>query len=143
MQKIGITNISITYHRPRVKGRKIWGWLEPYGTVWRAGANENTIIEISDPVTVEGRTLPKGIYGLHMIPGESEWTVIFSKRANSWGSYSYDPAEYARRVPVNTNEIVRRACAISNSTAACSTFGAPGMMQAPIFSIIVSARRML
>lgn len=102
IQKIGITNISITYHRPRVKGRKIWGWLEPYGTVWRAGANENTIIEISDPVTVEGRTLPKGIYGLHMIPGESEWTVIFSKRANSWGSYSYDPAEDALRVTVKS-----------------------------------------
>jgi Protein of unknown function (DUF2911) len=99
-QEIGITKISITYHRPRVKGRKIWGWLEPYGRVWRAGANENTVFEVSDPVTVEGKTLPKGIYGLHMIPGESEWTVIFSKRANSWGSYSYDPAEDALRVTV-------------------------------------------
>jgi hypothetical protein len=99
-QTIGITKISVTYHRPRVKGRKIWGWLEPYGRVWRAGANENTVFEVSDPVTVEGKTLPKGIYGLHMIPGESEWTVIFSKRANSWGSYSYDPAEDALRVTV-------------------------------------------
>jgi Protein of unknown function (DUF2911) len=99
-QKIGITNISITYHRPRAKGRKIWGWLEPYGRVWRAGANENTVFEVSDPVTVEGKALPKGIYGLHMIPGESEWTVIFSKRANSWGSFSYDPAEDALRVTV-------------------------------------------
>jgi tetratricopeptide (TPR) repeat protein len=99
-QKIGITNISITYHRPRAKGRKIWGWLEPYGSVWRAGANENTVFEVSDPVTVEGRELPKGIYGLHMIPGESEWIVIFSKRSNSWGSFSYDPAEDALRIAV-------------------------------------------
>jgi hypothetical protein len=99
-QKIGITNISITYHRPRAKGRKIWGWLEPYGSVWRAGANENTVFEVSDPVTVEGKALPKGIYGLHMIPGENEWIVIFSKRANSWGSFTYDPAEDALRVTV-------------------------------------------
>src|SRR5215469_14115511 len=99
-QKIGITNISITYYRPRAKGRKIWGWLEPYGTVWRAGANENTTFEVSDPVTVEGKPLSKGIYGLHMIPGENEWIVIFSKRANAWGSFTYDPAEDALRVNV-------------------------------------------
>lgn len=99
-QKIGITNISITYYRPRAKGRKIWGWLEPYGRVWRAGANENTTFEVSDPVSIEGKPLPKGIYGLHMIPGEREWIVIFSKRANSWGSFTYDPAEDALRVTV-------------------------------------------
>ncbi|HLJ90204.1 MAG TPA: DUF2911 domain-containing protein [Candidatus Angelobacter sp.] len=99
-QKIGITNITITYHRPRAKGRRIWGWLEPYGRVWRAGANENTVFEVSDPIMVEGKALPKGTYGLHMIPGEREWIVIFSKRANSWGSYSYDPAEDALRVTV-------------------------------------------
>jgi hypothetical protein len=100
MQEIGITKISVTYHRPRVKGRKVWGWIVPYGAVWRAGADENTVFEVTDPVTVEGKALPKGVYGLHMIPGESEWTVIFSKRANSWGSYSYDPAEDALRVTV-------------------------------------------
>ena len=99
-QTIGITNISITYYRPRAKGRKIWGWLEPYGRVWRAGANENTTFEVSDPVSIEGKPLPKGIYGLHMIPGEGEWIVIFSKRANSWGSFTYDPAEDALRVTV-------------------------------------------
>ena len=60
-QTIGITNISITYYRPRAKGRKIWGWLEPYGRVWRAGANENTTFEVSDPVSIEGKPLPKGI----------------------------------------------------------------------------------
>jgi len=68
--------------------------------VWRAGANENTTIEFSDPVTIEGKPLPKGTYGLHMIPGENEWTVIFSKNSTSWGSFTYDQAEDALRVTV-------------------------------------------
>ena len=67
-QRIGVTDITITYHRPLVKGRKIWGGLVPMDKVWRAGANENTTFEVSDPVSVEGKPLPKGIYGLHMIP---------------------------------------------------------------------------
>lgn len=103
IQKIGITNITILYHRPLVKGRKVFGTLEPYGKVWRAGANENTIIEFSDPVTVEGKTLAKGIYGLHMIPGESDWTVIFSKNSSSWGSFSYKEAEDTLRVTVKSH----------------------------------------
>src|SRR5579872_6640603 len=90
MQRIGLTDITINYHRPLVNGRKIWGNLAPYGQVWRAGANENTTIEFSTPVSVEGKPLPKGIYGLHMIPGEQEWTIIFSKSATSWGSFSYN-----------------------------------------------------
>jgi len=100
IQKIGITNISITYHRPLVKGRKVFGGLEPYGKAWRAGANENTLFEVSDPITVEGKPLAKGVYGLHMIPGENDWTVIFSKQANAWGSFSYDQAEDVLRVTV-------------------------------------------
>ena len=99
-QKIGITNITINYHRPLVKGRKVLGGLEPYGKVWRAGANENTTIEFSDPVTVEGKPLAAGLYGLHMIPGENEWIVIFSKTATAWGSFSYDQKEDALRVTV-------------------------------------------
>jgi len=59
-QIITVTDISITYHRPRTKDRKIWGWPEPSGRVWRAGANENAVLEVSDPVTVEGKVLPKG-----------------------------------------------------------------------------------
>src|SRR5215472_5224960 len=94
-QKIGITNITILYHRPLVKGRKIFGGLEPYGKEWRAGANENTIIEFSDPVSIEGKPLAKGTYGLHMIPGETDWTIIFSKNSISWGSFSYDRKEDA------------------------------------------------
>ncbi|MEY2499411.1 MAG: hypothetical protein QOD12_2967 [Verrucomicrobiota bacterium] len=99
-QRIALTDITINYHRPLVNGRKIWGGLVPLGEVWRAGANENTTIEFSDPVSVEGQALPKGIYGLHMIPTADSWTVIFSKMASAWGSYSYSQAEDALRVTV-------------------------------------------
>jgi Protein of unknown function (DUF2911) len=99
-QRIGITDITINYHRPLVNGRKVWGDLVPYGQVWRAGANENTTIAFSDPVTIEGQPLDKGVYGLHMIPGENEWTVIFSHAATSWGSFTYKQAEDALRVTV-------------------------------------------
>jgi hypothetical protein len=99
-QRVGLTDITITYHRPLVNGRKIWGGLVPLGEVWRAGANENTTIEFSDPVSVEGQPLAKGIYGLHMIPTADAWTVIFSKMASAWGSYSYNQAEDALRVTV-------------------------------------------
>src|SRR5262252_4428662 len=102
MQRVGITDITINYHRPLVKGRKIWGNIVPYGQVWRAGANENTIIQFTDPVTIEGKPLAKGVYGLHMIPGENEWTVIFSKNSTAWGSRSYDQAEDALRVTVKS-----------------------------------------
>ena len=99
-QRIGITDITINYHRPLVNGRKVWGDLVPYGQVWRAGANENTTIAFSDPVTIEGQPLDKGVYGLHMIPGENEWTVIFSHVATAWGSFTYKQAEDALRVTV-------------------------------------------
>ena len=102
-QRVGITNIIIRYHRPLVKGRKVFGGLEPYGKVWRAGANENTTIEVTDPVTVEGKPLAKGTYGLHMIPGETDWTIIFSNNATSWGSFSYDQKEDALRVTVKSH----------------------------------------
>jgi tetratricopeptide (TPR) repeat protein len=97
-QRVGVTDITINYHRPLVKGRKIWGGVVSYGDVWRAGANENTTIAFSDPVTIEGKPLDKGIYGLHMIPAEDQWTVIFSKNSTSWGSFTYNPAEDALRV---------------------------------------------
>ena len=99
-QRLGITDITITYHRPLVNNRKVWGTLVPYGKVWRAGANENTIITFSDPVTIEGKPLEKGTYGLHMIPAESEWTIIFSKNYTSWGAFTYDEKEDALRVTV-------------------------------------------
>ena len=99
-QRIGITDITISYHRPLVDGRKIWDGLVPYGKVWRSGANINTTITFSDPVQVEGKALGKGTYGLHMIPTADEWTIIFSKNSTSWGSFTYDQAEDALRVTV-------------------------------------------
>jgi len=99
-QRIGITDITVNYHRPLVKGRTIWGKVVPYGQVWRAGANENTTITFTDPVTIEGKTLEKGTYGLHMIPNQDEWTVIFSKVNTAWGSFTYKEAEDALRVNV-------------------------------------------
>jgi hypothetical protein len=99
-QRVGLTDITIIYHRPLVNARKIWGALVPLGEVWRAGANENTTIEFGDPVSVEGQPLAKGIYGLHMIPTADTWTVIFSKMSTAWGSYTYNQAEDALRVTV-------------------------------------------
>ena len=99
-QRIGITDITINYHRPLANGRQIWSRVAPYGQVWRAGANENTTISFSDPVTIEGQPLDKGNYGLHMIPGETEWTVIFSKNSTSWGAFTYKQDEDALRVKV-------------------------------------------
>ena len=99
-QRIGITDITINYHRPLANSRQIWGKVVPYGEVWRAGANENTTIAFSDPVTIEGQPLDKGAYGLHMIPGENQWTVIFSKNSTSWGSFTYKQEEDALRINV-------------------------------------------
>jgi tetratricopeptide (TPR) repeat protein len=104
-QRIGITDIAIDYHRPLVHGRKIFGALQPYGKVWRAGANVNTTIAFTDPVAIEGHPLLKGVYGLHMIPGETSWTIIFSKNSTSWGSFTYDPAEDALRITVKPQSI--------------------------------------
>ena len=104
-QRVALTDITINYHRPLVNGRKIWGGLVPYGKVWRAGANENTTIEFSYPVSVEGKPLDKGTYGLHMIPNPDSWTVIFSKTNTGWGSYSYDQKEDALRVDVKPRPV--------------------------------------
>ncbi len=99
-QTVGLTRLEIRYHRPAVNKRKVWGELVPLGEVWRAGANENTTISFSSPVTVEGQKLAAGTYGLHMIPGEKEWTVAFSNVTSAWGSFSYDEKEDALRVKV-------------------------------------------
>ena len=99
-QTIGLNDVTITYSRPGVKGRKIWGGLVPYGTVWRTGANSATTIQFTEDVLVEGQPLAAGTYSLHTIPGEKEWTLILNKDANQWGSYSYDPAKDALRVKV-------------------------------------------
>jgi len=100
-QTIGLdTKMTFVYSRPGVKGRKIWGELVPFGKVWRSGANENTVFSVSKDVLVDGQKLPAGDYGFHAIPGEKEWTIIFSKNAAAWGSFDYDPSEDALRVTV-------------------------------------------
>jgi hypothetical protein len=99
-QRVGVVDVTINYHRPLVNGRKVWGALVPYDKVWRAGANTNTTFEVNWPVAIEGKPLPKATYGLHMIPGADTWTIIFSKAAHSWGSYTYDQSEDALRVTV-------------------------------------------
>lgn len=100
MQNVGLTEITINYNRPGVKGRAIWGALVPYDKVWRTGANEATTIELSSDVWINGNKLTKGLYSLHTIPGTDEWTVIFNSVAEQWGSYSYDAAKDALRVKV-------------------------------------------
>jgi hypothetical protein len=98
-QTAGLTNITISYHRPAVNKRKVWGGLVPYNEVWRAGANMNTTIAFSTPVTVGGKTIPAGTYGLHMIPTEKDWTIIFSAVFTNWGSFSYDQKDDVLRFP--------------------------------------------
>jgi hypothetical protein len=116
-QSIGPVTVTIDYNSPDVHGPsgedragKIWGGLVPYGMAnlgfgtcgdqcpWRGGANENTVFKVSHDVKVQGQTLPAGAYGLHFIPGEQEWTVIFSKNSTSWGSFFYDAKEDQLRV---------------------------------------------
>ncbi len=103
-QTVGLTDVTITYSRPGVKGRAIWDGLVPYDKVWRTGANEATIFSVSKDVTIDGKPLPAGTYSLHTIPGKTSWTVIFNKKADQWGSYSYDAAEDALRIETRPTE---------------------------------------
>jgi hypothetical protein len=99
-QTVGLTEITVAYHRPAVKGRAIWGKLVPYGEPWRAGANENTLVTVSTDVKIGGKPLRAGTYGLHMIPTAKDWTIAFSTATTAWGSFTYDPKEDALRVTV-------------------------------------------
>jgi hypothetical protein len=124
MQTIGVTDVTITYSRPGVKGRTIWGDppaamaarakgeatlddsgarqkgdpIVPWGHVWRAGANEATQFVVTDDVTINGQKLAAGSYSLHTIPNKDEWTLVFNGTANQWGSFQYDPAKDTLRV---------------------------------------------
>lgn len=97
-QTIGVTEVTLHYSRPGVKGRKIWGDLVPYGEVWRTGANENTTIRFSTAVKIGGKELPAGLYGLQTIPTAVQWTIIFSKDADQWGAFSYKQEDDALRI---------------------------------------------
>ena len=116
-QYVGLdTQITINYSRPAVKNRVVWGNMVPYGLAsadrysngkpfpWRAGANENTTIEINNEVKIAGSTLPPGKYSIHMIPSETDWIIIFNKNSDQWGSFSYDETEDAIRVTVTPVE---------------------------------------
>ncbi|MFQ5778141.1 MAG: DUF2911 domain-containing protein, partial [Terriglobia bacterium] len=99
-QTIGVTEVTISYGRPGVKGREIWGALVPYGQVWRTGANEATTISLSTGVIIEGQKLAPGTYALFTIPSANEWTLIFNKTAQQWGAFSHDASQDALRVTV-------------------------------------------
>lgn len=99
-QTVGLTDFTVTYSRPGVKGRKIWGGLVPYGEVWRTGANEATTLALSGEATIGGKKVPAGEYSLYTIPGEKEWTVIVSTEKGAWGSFSYAKEKDAHRFTV-------------------------------------------
>jgi hypothetical protein len=124
-QQIGIVRVTIEYSSPDVhapngddRRGKIWGTLVPWGIhdlgfanrkgPWRAGANENTVFTVSHPVKIQGQPLAAGRYGLHMLAGEREWTIIFSKNSTSWGSFSYDQTEDALRVTTTPEKAAYR-----------------------------------
>ncbi|HTY35790.1 MAG TPA: DUF2911 domain-containing protein [Bacteroidota bacterium] len=91
-QVVGLSEVTIYYHRPGVKGREIWGGLLPYDSVWRAGANEPTLFTFSDEVTIDGKKLPAGTYRFVVFPGRTQWTVVFNSEIKNWGTM-YD-AQY-------------------------------------------------
>jgi len=98
---IGGVVIAVDYGSPSVKGRVVWGGLEPYDKVWRAGANEATTVEFSKNVSINGKSLDAGKYGFFIIPREKgKWTVIFNKTSEQWGAFSYDSSFDALRVDV-------------------------------------------
>lgn len=100
IQNLGLGKVTITYSRPNVKGRKVFGWLQPYGQVWRTGANTATVINFSENMMIEGKPVPAGDYGLFSIPGKDEWTIILSKNTKQWGAYTYKESEDLLRVTV-------------------------------------------
>lgn len=103
-QMIGDTKISISYHRPNVKGRKIWGELVPYNEVWRTGANNATVFETPIDVMINGQKLTKGKYALFTLPTTGNWTIIFNKNWNQWGSFTHDPKDDVLKVEVTPRQ---------------------------------------
>jgi hypothetical protein len=99
-QRVGLTDITVVYSRPSVKGRTIFGGIVPYGAVWRAGANQSTKISFSTPVKLDGNEIPAGSYSLFAIPSEQEWTIIISKNVNQWGAFQYTNKDDLVRFPV-------------------------------------------
>lgn len=107
-QEVGISKVTVTYHRPGVRGRKIWGDLVPLGEVWRLGANEATTVELSHDAKVNGNAVPAGTYGLFAIPKDGEWTYILNKQPKQWGAYSYKADQDLLRFNVKTEAVEPR-----------------------------------
>lgn len=107
-QDFGLGQITITYSRPNVKGRKIFGETEPYGIVWRTGANAATKIKLTDTILIEKRPLPPGEYSMFTIPQPNEWTVIFNQTANQWGAYSYDSTKDVLRLKIKPHKLDKK-----------------------------------
>ncbi len=106
-QTIGTTEVRITYGRPSMEGRTIFGGLVPYDEVWRTGANEATTVSVSSDVTIEGSSLSEGTYSLYTIPSEDQWTLIFNNVAEQWGT-NYDESKDALRVTVSPESAPER-----------------------------------
>ncbi len=122
-QTVGVTHITIDYSSPGVKDRTIWGELVPFGEVWRTGANEVTSITFDDPVKINGGELPAGTYGIHTIPGETEWEIILSKDTEVDAGSNYDPEKDALRIKVKpeTAPFVERMIFIFTNTTDSKT----------------------
>jgi hypoxanthine phosphoribosyltransferase len=99
-QKVGLSDVSVEYSRPSMRGRKIFGELVPYGEVWRTGANAATILTFSTDVKIEGNDVPAGSYALYSIPGKTEWTMILSSNTKLWGAVGYSNADDVLRFKV-------------------------------------------
>lgn len=98
--KVGDKSVVIDYAQPAVKGRKVWGDLVPMDKVWRTGANSATTITLDKDVKIEGQSLKAGKYALFTIPNEKEWTIIFNKKVEQWGAFSYSDKDDVLRVKV-------------------------------------------
>jgi hypothetical protein len=105
VQDFGLGKITLTYSRPNVKGRQIFGYTEPYNTVWRTGANAATTITFTDDVTLDGHKVAAGTYGLFSIPGVDEWTIILNKTSKQWGAYDYKQADDYLRFTIKPMQI--------------------------------------
>jgi len=104
-QRVGLTDIEISYSRPSIKGRKVFGGIVPYGQVWRTGANQSTKLSFSTDVKLNGIEVPAGQYALYTIPAEDEWTIILSKNTKLWGAYGYKPDDDFARFKVAPHSI--------------------------------------
>ncbi|GGH44202.1 hypothetical protein IA57_10270 [Mangrovimonas yunxiaonensis] len=105
-QKVGLTDVTLEYSRPGVRGRTIFGDLVPYGKLWRAGANKNTTVTFSDDVTIAGKTVSAGSYAIFITPSKTSWDVFFYTDTNNWGTpQNWDESKVAAKATVETHEV--------------------------------------